>query len=149
MADQKLSELTTATSIASTDTTYLVSGGASKQITMANLFASVPTPVSFDDKISITDTDTMTSAGAIDVTTNITYLSDPSTGGTLTIPVGTPGQIKIIIMISNTSSRTLTLDDSDLASDTIAFSNVGDTATLIYTNSKWYMIGGTATVTAP
>ena len=148
MADQKLSELTAATSIASTDTTYLVSGGASKQITMANLFASVPTPVSFDDKISITDTDTMTAAGAISVTTNITYLSNPTATGTLTIPVGTEGQIKIIIMTSNSAGNTLTLDDSDLGHDTITFSAVGDTATLIYTSSKWYMIGGTATVVA-
>lgn len=146
MADQKLSELTAATSTASTDTTYLVSGGVSKQITIANLFASVPTPVSFGDKVSITDTDTMTGIGAVSLTTNITYLSNPASTGTLTIGAGTDGQIKIIIMISNTGSKTLTLDDSDLAHDTVTFSSVGDTATLIYTNSKWYCIGGTATV---
>lgn len=149
MADSKLSELTEATSITSADTVYLVSGGASKKISTANFFATVPTPVGFSDKVSITDTNTMTDIGAVDLTTNITYLSNPSSSGTLTIGSGTDGQIKIIIMISNDSSRTMTLDDSDLASDTIAFSNVGDTATLIYTNSKWYMIGGTATVTAP
>jgi hypothetical protein len=146
MADQKLSELTAATSIASTDTTYLVTGGASKQITMANLFATVPTPVKFDDKISIGDTDTMTAAGAISLTSNITLLSNPGIDGTLTIGSGTSGQIKILIMTSNTSSKTLILDDSDLAHDTITFSAVGDTATLIYTNSLWYMIGGTAAV---
>lgn len=146
MADQKLSELTAATSIASTDTTYLVSGGASKKITVANLFAAIPTPVSFSDKIAITDTDTMSSAGTVSLTTNITYLSNPASNGTLTIGGGSDGQIKIIMMTSNSTSRTLILDDSDLAHDTVTFSNVGDTATLIYTNSKWYFIGGTATV---
>jgi len=146
MADQKLSELTAATSTASTDKVYLVSGGASKQITVANLFATIPTPVSFSDKISITDTDTMSSAGEVSLTTNITYLSNPAANGTLTIGAGTEGQIKIIVMVSNTTARTLILDDSDLAHDTVTFSAVGDTATLIYTNSKWYLIGGTATV---
>lgn len=146
MADQKLSELTAATSIASTDQLYLVSGGTSKSVTAANFFANVATPVSFSDKIAITDSDTMSSAGAVSLTTNITYLSNPASNGTLTIGAGSEGQIKIIMMISNTTSRTLLLDDSDLAHDTVTFSSVGDTATLIYTNSKWYFIGGTAAV---
>tara|TARA_B110000967_G_C18897525_1_gene571859 strand:- start:4159 stop:4605 length:447 start_codon:yes stop_codon:yes gene_type:complete len=148
MADQKLSQLTAATSIAGTDTVYIVSGSASKQITLANLFAAVPTPANFTSKFSIGGVETLTAAGDVSVATNITYLSNPATAGTLTIGVGTEGQIKIILMIANSGSNTLTLDDSDVASDTVAFSNVGDTATLIYTNSKWYIIGGTATVTA-
>ena len=55
---------------------------------------------------------------------------------------GVEGQLKIIIMSSNTSAVTLTLDDSDLGHDTITFNNAGDTTTLIYAGSKWWSIGG-------
>jgi hypothetical protein len=147
MADQKLSELTAATSAASADTIYLVQGGSSKNITLANLFADVDTDVKFGDTISIDDSETLTSAGAVSVAKTVTILSNPGASGTLTIGTGSTGQIKIIVMTANTGSRTLTLDDSDLGHDTVAFNNAGDTSTLIYIGSKWWQIGGTATVT--
>ena len=146
MADSKLSELTAATSVAAADTFYLVQSSTSKGVTAANLFADVATPVKFSDTVSIADADTVTGPGAVSVTTNVTRLTNPSTGGTLTIAAGTEGQLKIIVMDGNSSAVTLTLDDSDLGHDTITFNNKGDTATLIYTNSKWWLIGGTATV---
>ena len=115
-------------------------------MTAANLFADVATPISFSDKVSIADADTVTGTGAISVATNVTRLTNPGSTGTLTIAAGTEGQLKIIVMDGNASAVTLTLDDSDLGHDTITFNNAGDTATLIYTNSKWWLIGGTATV---
>lgn len=147
MADQKISELTAATSTENTDKLVLARSTANNQITVANFFSEVATPVSFSDKVSLTGDETVTGAGAVSVATNLTYLVNPSSGGTLTIAAGVEGQIKVIIMTSNTSAQTLTLDDSDLAQDTIVFDAAGDSATLIYTNSKWYMIGGTATST--
>ena len=48
-------------------------------------------------------------------------------------------------MISNTGANTFTLSGSNVAGS-IVFSSLGDTATMIYTSSKWFMIGGTATV---
>ena len=87
----------------------------------------------------------MTAAGEIITTTNITYISNPDADGNYTLGAGVDGQLKIVIMINNTGSRTCTLQGSTLAND-IAFSAVGHSATLLYTNSKWYFIGGTATV---
>lgn len=145
MADAKLSELTAATSAAASDTTYLVQSSTSKKITVANLFGTIDTPAVFTDKIQIKDTDTHVGAGAIDLTTNITYLSNPDGNYALTLASGSDGQIKIIIMISNTGANTYTLGGSNVEGS-IAFSSAGDTATMIYTNSKWFMIGGTATV---
>jgi hypothetical protein len=83
----------------------------------------------------------------VSVAKTVTILSNPGASGTLTIGTGSTGQIKIIVMTANTGSRTLTLDDSDLGHDTVAFNNAGDTSTLIYIGSKWWQIGGTATVT--
>ena len=145
MADAKLSELTAATAAAGTDTLYAVQGSNSRKMTVATLFADVATPVSFSDKIAITDSNTQTAAGAISLTTNITLLSNFDADGNCTIADGTDGQIKIIIMSANTGSRTVTLQDSTIQND-ISFDAAGETATLLYTNSKWYFIGGTATV---
>jgi len=146
MADAKLSELTAATSAAASDSMYLVQSSTSKKITVANLFADIDTPAVFGDKIQIQDSETVTEAGALSVTTNITLITNPSGSGNLTIGVGSDGQIKIIIMTSNTGSTTMTLTGSNVEGD-VEFDAAGDTATMIYTNSKWYMIGGTATIT--
>ena len=146
MADSKVSELTAATSVAAVDNLYLVKGGASNKITVANLFSSIPTPVSFSGKVSIAGTDTITAPGAISVATNTTLITNPSSAGNLNIIAGVTGQIKIIIMTSNSAGHIVSLIDSQLAHASIAFSSAGDTAQLIYLADKWYCIGGTATV---
>ena len=145
MADAKLSELTAATSAAASDVFYAVQGSNSTKMSVATLFADVPTPASFSDSIALTGANTMTAAGEIITTTNITYLSNPDADGNYVIGDGVDGQIKIVIMISNNNARTCTLQGSTMARD-VAFDAAGETATLLYTNSKWYFIGGTATV---
>ena len=109
MADSKLSELTAATAAANDDTTYLVQNSVSKKITVANLFGAIATPARFTDTVCIQDHDTITAVGAIAVTTNVTYISDPSAGGTCSIGTGTDGQIKIVIMTSNSGGHTCLL----------------------------------------
>ena len=147
MADQKLSELTSVSGAAASDTLYIVKDSASSKITFANLVATIPTPVAFTDKVTIGDIETLTSPGSVGITTNITYLNNFSSGGNLSIGTGTEGQIKIIIMTSNTGGFTVDLDDSDVQHDLIRFTEAGHTATLLCANSKGFMIGGTATVT--
>lgn len=145
MADAKLSELTAATSAAATDVLYSVQGSNSKKMSVATLFADVATPVSFSDKIAITDTNTMTAVGEIITTTNITFISNPDSAGNFTIGDGVDGQLKIVIMTNNSGGHVCTLQGSTLAQN-ITLDAAGKTATLLYTNSKWYFIGGTATV---
>jgi len=145
MADAKLSELTAATAAAGTDILYTVQGSNSKKTTVATLFSDVATPVKFSDTIAITDTNTMTAVGEIITTTNITLINNIDVGGNFTIGNGTEGQLKIIIMTSNTGGHICTLQGSTMARD-VVFDAAGETATLLYTNSKWYFIGGTATV---
>ena len=147
MADSKLSELTAATAAASDDTTYLVQSSTSKKITVANLFGDIATPARFSDAICIKDHDSITAVGAIAVTTNVTYITDPSGGGTCSIGTGTDGQIKIVIMTSNSGGHTVQVGGANVA-NTISFDAVGESATLLYDTglSKWYFIGGSATV---
>jgi hypothetical protein len=146
MADSKLSELTAATSVAASDTLYVVQSATSKSVTVANVLGAIATPTVFGDKVSIGDHQTITSAGALSNDVNVHIITNPASSGTLTMTAGVEGQLKIIIMSSNTSAVTLTLDDSDLGHDTITFNNAGDTTTLIYAGSKWWSIGGSATI---
>tara|TARA_B100001564_G_scaffold269886_1_gene231488 strand:+ start:571 stop:1017 length:447 start_codon:yes stop_codon:yes gene_type:complete len=148
MADSKLSELTAATTAAATDTTYLVQSSVSKQITVANLFGNVSTPVQFTNSIQIGDHNTITAAGAISTDYNVTYINDPSGGGTCSIGAGLDGQIIIIIMSSNSGGHTIQVSGANVA-QTISLDAVGESATMLYDTglSKWFFIGGSATVT--
>tara|TARA_B100001173_G_scaffold193570_1_gene166960 strand:- start:1114 stop:1560 length:447 start_codon:yes stop_codon:yes gene_type:complete len=148
MADSKLSELTAATTAAATDTAYLVQSSVSKQITVANLFGNVSTPVQFTNSIQIGDHNTITAAGAISTDYNVTYINDPSGGGTCSIGAGLDGQIIIIIMSSNSGGHTIQVSGANVA-QTISLDAVGESATMLYDTglSKWFFIGGSATVT--
>ena len=148
MADSKLSELTAATGAAGTDTTYLVQSSTSKQITVANLFGNVAAPVQFTDSIQIGDHQTITAVGAISTSYNVTFINDVSGGGTCSIGTGTDGQVVIIIMSSNSGGHTVQLGGANVA-QTISFDAAGESATMFYDTglSKWYFIGGSATVT--
>ena len=148
MADSKLSELTAATTAAATDTTYLVQSSVSKQITVANLFGNVSTPVQFTNSIQIGDHNTITAAGAINTTYNVTYINDPSGGGTCSIGAGLDGQIVILIMSSNSGGHTIRLSGANLV-NTISFDAAGESATMLYDTGlgRWFFIGGSATVT--
>jgi len=146
MADSKVSELPAVTVVNPTDSLYVVQGSESKKATVAQVFADVATPASFSDTVAVTGSETLTSAGVISVTKNITLISSPSSAGNFTIAAGVDGQIKYIVMIANGGSHTMALVDSQLGHNSVTFASEGDTATLIYTSSKWYFIGGTATV---
>ena len=147
MADSKVSELTSATSAGGSDVLYLVQSSTSKKITVANLFGDISNPT-FTGNIFVGGTpQTLSSPGIISITTPITHLSADGVGGTLQIPLGTSGQTKIIVMTAS-QGGTYTINYSNIAANAnVTFNNVGDTATMIFTNSKWFVIGGTANVT--
>lgn len=150
MADSKVTAMNPATSVSSTDVLYLVKPNTSPydhKVTVANLFGGIPVPVVLEDKLVLSGTpQTMSSGGAISLTSTVTKITSPDSSGTLTIEDGVDGQIKTIIMVSNTGSHTLTLS-SNIGHNSIAFNSAGDTATLMFQGTSWYFIGGTATVT--
>jgi len=126
---------------------YLVQSSASKSVTNAILFGNVATPAAFNDKLSIGDHDTITAVGAISLDTNVTFINDIDAAGNLTLAAGVDGQIKIIIMSSNSGGHTVTLNAANIAQD-ISWDATGESATLLYDTgtSKWYFIGGSASV---
>lgn len=150
MADSKVTAMQAATDANSADVLYLVKPTTSPydyKITIANLFGGIPSPVVLEDKLVFGGTpQTVSAAGAaISITTNVTKITSPDNTGTLTIADGVDGQIKTIIMVSNTGNHTLSIT-SNIGHSSIAFNSVGDTATLMFMGTVWYFIGGTATV---
>ena len=146
MADSKVSELTAATAASGSDLLYIVQSNTSKKITVANLLANAADPT-LSGNIKIGGTvQLLAAAGAISLTSPITHLTSDASGGTLTISSGVQGQIKYITMIAN-SGGTYTISSNVAGSGSIVFNNVGDTAQLLFTNNKWFVIGGTASVT--
>lgn len=147
MADSKVSELTSATSVGGSDLLYLVQSNTSKKVTAATLFANAAN-VTLKGNISIdTTVQLLASPGIIDLTKPVTQLASDASGGTLVLPQGTLGQIKIVVMTA-TAGGTYTIGGGNVAnSANVVFNNVGDTATMLYTNNKWFVIGGTASLT--
>ena len=149
MADSKVTAMQPASEIASGDWLYLVKPNTSPydhKLSIANLFGGIPVPVTLEKTLTLGGTpQTLTSPGAIDVTTSITKITSPDSNGSLTIVDGVDGQIKTILMVSNTAGRTLTIT-SNIGHTSITFNSAGDTATLMFMGTSWYFIGGTATV---
>ena len=90
----------------------------------------------------------MTAVGAISTSYNVTYLNDVSAGGTCSLGTGLDGQVIIIIMSSNSGGHTVQISGANVA-QTISLDAAGESATMLYDTglSKWYFIGGSATVT--
>ena len=141
MADKKISDLNALTASASDDLTIVsdTSATETKKITLANVFNKVPTWLGFADTVTTMAADAL----PVPVTASICHKTSGSDAEALTIIAGTSGQILIIVMIVD-GGGTATLSGAQI-NGSVAFSEVGHTATLLYTNSKWNMIGGNAT----
>jgi len=190
MADQKISELTSAATAASADLLHIVQGGSNKKLTIANFLANINSPVVFNQAQGDVDTriagDTdaylimadastdrvgvgvQTPAEKLDVNGNLAIsggflrmaqspqsisgsgalvanvtaaITNITTTGSATISLadGVQGQIKQFVMITDGGDAVLT-PVNRLGFSQITFNDVGDTATLMYTNAKWAVI---------
>ena len=146
MADQKISELTAATSGASADLLHIVQGGANKKLTVQNLLEGIAGNIKLDGFLAFDGTaEAVTAAGsavAINVTSplsNITSTAVTTSGNSLTLADGVQGQIKII---------TLIVDGGDVDVTPANFANgtkwtmdtAGDSMIVIFNNSAWQVL---------
>ncbi len=87
---------------------------------------------------------TLTGAGAVNITSAVTFIVTTGTDA-LTLVDGTENQRKSIVMKTDGGVGTLT--PTNLANGTtLTFDDVGDSADLLFINSAWYFMGGTATL---
>ena len=112
-----------------------------KKITLANLFNKVPTWLGFADTVATSAADSL----AIPITASIVHKTTGSDAEALTVAAGTQGQLLMIVLTTD-GGGTGTIAASATVADTIAFADAEDTAFLLFTNSKWHFMGGTASV---
>lgn len=89
----------------------------------------------------------LSGAGAVNITDMFTSLTTTGAAQALTLANGTAGQIKIISHVVDGGSAVLT-PTTKIGFTTITFTNVGDSATLIYTAAGWAIIGISGAVAA-
>ena len=98
----------------------------------------------FNNFLKTPTTQVLSGAGAVDIVSAITHIVTDSADA-LTLADGAEGQEKFIVMKTDIGDGTLT--PAHLGNGTtITFDAVGDSAHLIFTNSAWHFMGGTATL---
>ena len=145
MADKKISALTAMTAPATADFLHIIDDNSgtytNQKVTLTTLFQNVPTFVAFTDTVATSAADSL----AIPITASIVHKTTGSDAEALTVAAGTQGQLLMIVLIVD-GGGTGTIAASSSVADTIAFADAEDTAQLLFTNSKWHFMGGTATV---
>ena len=145
MADKKISALTAMTAPATADFLHIIDDNSgtytNQKITLTTLFQNVPTFLAFTDTVATSAADSL----AIPITASIVHKTTGSDAEALTVAAGTQGQLLMIVLIVD-GGGTGTIAASATVADTIAFADAEDTAQLLFTNSKWHFMGGTATV---
>ncbi len=88
----------------------------------------------------ILGTQSLSGAGAVDVTNAFTQLTTTGAAQALTLANGTVGEIKIISHAVDGGSAVLT-PTTKIGFSTITFTAVGDSVMLVYTSAGWAIVG--------
>ena len=143
MADKKITALTAASEMTTGDLLHIVdspsSSPSNKKLTVENLFNKIPTWIGFADTVATSAADSL----AIPITASIVHKTTGSDAEALTIAAGTQGQVMMIVLIAiGGGSGVGTIAASSTVQHAIAMNTAGDTVTLLFTNSKWHVVGG-------
>lgn len=91
-------------------------------------------------KTTVLSVQSLSGAGAVDVTNTMTSLTTTGASQALTLADGTAGQMKIITHTVDGGSAILT-PTTKIGYSTITFTAVGDSVTLVYTAAGWAVVG--------
>jgi len=145
---------------ASTDTQILVGNGTtmtsvavSGDATLANTGALTVSASTAGFSVGTTfttgSTTTSSGAGAVAITGMIHEVTTTGTGDALTLADGAEGQhLNVVYVAEGAGGDTAVLTPTNLAgaNTTVTFTDLGDSAHLLFTAGAWYFLGGEAAV---
>lgn len=149
IADGKTLTASNTLTLAGTDSTTLTFPATSATIARtdaAQTFAGLQT---FTAGVAA-GVQTLSGAGAVNLTNFATAFSSTAAGNALTLADGTVGQMKVIAYVTQTAGADtgILTPTSRVGYSTITFNNVGDTIMLMFFTQGWAVIGGAGAVVA-
>ena len=117
-----------------------------QSITVNSTTGAVTTNASFGTDI-VLSTQSLSGAGAVDITNAYTNLTTTGAAQALTLADGTLGEVKIITHAVDGGSAVLT-PTTKIGFTTITFTGVGESAMLVYTSAGWAIVALNGAVAA-
>ena len=110
-----------------------------QSVTVSSTTGAVTVNSSFGKDV-VLSTQSLSGAGAVNITDAFTSLTTTGAAQALTLANGSIGEVKVIVHTVDGGSAVLT-PTTKIGFTTITFTAVGDAATLIYTSAGWAVIG--------
>lgn len=109
-----------------------------QSVTINSTTGAVTVNSSFGTDV-VLGTQSLSGAGAVDITNAFTSLTTTGLTQALTLANGGVGEIKVIVHTVDGGSAVLT-PTTPLGFATVTFTNAGDSVTLIYTSAGWAIL---------
>lgn len=117
-----------------------------QSISVSSTTGAVTVNSAFDTGV-ILGTQSLSGAGAVDITNAFTSLTTTGSAQALTLANGSAGEVKIITHVVDGGSAVLT-PTTKIGFSTITFTGVGESAMLVYTAAGWAIVALNGAVAA-
>ena len=146
MADKKITALTDlGDNLASADLFHVVDDPAgtpvNKKVSAEDVFNNIPSWLGLAQTSQSITADGSTTT-AVNITTAVTEINATSATHSCGLADGSDGQIKIVLNTSTSGTNAITVTPTNFSNTSFSLNAAGESAVLIFKNSKWYVIGG-------
>lgn len=142
IADNKTLTVSNSLTLAGTDSTTITFPSTSASVARTDAGQTFTGNQTFNGAI-IGAVQSLSGAGAVNVTQLSTAFTSTATGNALTLADGTVGQVKTVVYVAETAGADtgVLTPTTRVGYSTITFTNVGDSVTLQYFTQGWAVVG--------